>query len=164
MSHAPGPESPYEPSAPPYGSTAPGPSQPGYDPNGPYGQPYGQPFTPGQSPVSTALPWRTGSDDNTFALLAHLLAIFTSFVAPLIIFLTKGKQSGYVRDQSLEALNFSITVAIGYVISSVLTIILIGFVLYFVVGIAALVFGILATIAASKGETYRYPFTLRLVK
>jgi uncharacterized Tic20 family protein len=33
-----------------------------------------------------------------------------------------------------------------------------------VLGIAALVFGIIATIAASKGETYRYPFTLRLVK
>jgi uncharacterized Tic20 family protein len=81
-----------------------------------------------------------------------------------VIFLTKGKESGYVRNQSLEALNFSITIAIGYLASSILTAVLIGFVLLPVLGIAALVFGIIATIAASKGETYRYPFTLRLVK
>lgn len=167
MSHAPGPDSPYEPTAPPYGttSTQPGDTQPGYGPSFGAGQPFssGQ-NAPGRSPVATSLPWRAGSDDNTFALLSHLLAIPTSFIAPLVIFLTKGKESGYVRDQSLEALNFSITVAIGYVISSVLTTIFIGFLLYPILFILALVFQIIATIAASKGETYRYPFALRLVK
>lgn len=160
MSHAPGPDSPYEPTAPPYGSTHPGDSQPGYGPS--FGS--GGPYSPGQSPVATSLPWRAATDDTTWALLAHVLAIPTSFIAPLVIFLTKGKESGYVRDQSLEALNFSITVAIGYVISSVLTAIVIGFLLYPILFILAVVFGIIATIAASKGETYRYPFALRLVK
>ena len=31
------------------------------------------------------------------------------------------------------------------------------------IGVAALVYSILAAVAASKGETFRYPLTLRLV-
>ena len=77
---------------------------------------------------------------------------------------TKGKESGYVRNQAVEALNWTITIAIGYAISGVLTVVLVGYLTYFVVAIAAVVFGIIATIAASKGETYRYPWALRLVK
>lgn len=41
---------------------------------------------------------------------------------------------------------------------------LIGLFLMVLVGIAGLVLVILATIAASKGQMYRYPFSLRLVK
>lgn len=152
----------------------PSPDVPPYPPTeAPYGEPQGPsgtgqaPYTAGGvgQPLSPAgLPWRAGTDDTTWALLAHLGGIFFVFVAPLIVLLTKGKESGYVRDQSVEALNWTITVSIGYAVASVLLTVLIGFVIYPVVGIAAVVFGIIATIAASKGETYRYPWALRLVK
>ena len=156
MSEVPGQDlPPYTPEQQPYGT-------PGQQPFGQGGQ---QPFQRG--PLSPAeLPWRAGTDDNTFALLSHLGAIFFSFIPPLIIFLTKGKVSGYVRDQSLEALNWSITVALAWIVADILTTVTFGiaFILWPIIGIVALVFGILATIAASKGEKYRYPFCLRLIK
>ena len=116
------------------------------------------------SPYGGQLPWRTGPDDTTWALLAHIGGVFFSFLAPLIILLTKGQQSGFVRDQAAEALNFQLTLIIAYVVSVVLIVVLIGLLLLPVIGVLALVFGILAAIASSRGEAYRYPVNLRLVK
>jgi uncharacterized Tic20 family protein len=102
-------------------------------------------------------------DDKNLGLLAHLLGLLTGFVGPLILWLVK-KDSPFVEDQAKEALNFQITVIIAYAASGVLALALIGFALMGVVGIVDLIFCIMATIAASKGERYRYPFALRLVK
>jgi uncharacterized Tic20 family protein len=49
-------------------------------------------------------------------------------------------------------------------VSGVLMVVLIGFLTYAVAWIACVVFSILAGLAANKGETYRYPVTLRLIK
>ena len=46
----------------------------------------------------------------------------------------------------------------------VLAFVVIGFALMFIVGIADLILDILDAVAASKGEKYRYPFALRMVK
>lgn len=100
------------------------------------------------------------------AMLAHLLGIITGFVGPLIIWLL-GKddpRKAFSTDQAKEALNFQITICIGYAISGVLALIFIGVITASVIGIVDLVFCILAALAANKGETYRYPFALRLVK
>jgi uncharacterized Tic20 family protein len=102
-------------------------------------------------------------DERNLALLSHLLGIFTGFLGPLIIWLIKKDSSAYVSDQSKEALNFQITVAIAYLVSGLLTFVLIGCVLMPIVLLGALVLAIMATIAASKGEPYRYPLTLRLI-
>lgn len=104
------------------------------------------------------------SDEKTMALLAHLLGIFTYFIGPLVIWLVKKDQSAFVERHAREALNFQITAAIAAVVSGILIIVIIGIFLLFAVGIAVLVFSIIATIAASKGNEYRYPFALRLVK
>jgi uncharacterized Tic20 family protein len=104
------------------------------------------------------------SDQRLWATLAHAGGILFSFVPPLVIWLVFKDRGRYVEDQAKEALNFQIAVAIGYVVSSILMIVLIGFVLIFVVWIASLVFGIIAAMAANKGEAYRYPVSIRLIK
>jgi len=53
-----------------------------------------------------------GKDDCSMAMLAHLLAIFTGFIGPLIIWLVKKDTSRFVDQQGKEALNWAITVAI----------------------------------------------------
>jgi uncharacterized Tic20 family protein len=103
-------------------------------------------------------------DERTWSLLAHIGTIVLGFIAPLIVLLVQGEKSPMVRAHSIESLNFQITVTIGYIVSSILMVVLIGFVTFFVIWAAALVFAILATIAASKGLPYKYPFALRLVK
>lgn len=106
------------------------------------------------------------SDDKTLALITHLSGIVLGFIVPLVIWLVNkdNPAKSYITDESKEALNFQITILIGYVISWVLMFIVIGFFLWFVVIIANLVFCILAAMSVSSKGSYRYPFALRLIK
>jgi uncharacterized Tic20 family protein len=105
------------------------------------------------------------SDDKNLAMLAHLLSILAWFIAPLIIWLlNKDKpEKEFVSDQAKEALNFQITIFIATFVSSLLTIIFIGFFLLLILLFVNVIFCIVAGIAASKGTKYRYPITLRLL-
>ena len=105
------------------------------------------------------------SDDRNLALITHLSGIILSFIVPLVMWLIHKDRSdkAWLVDQSKEALNFQITVLIGYVICWVLMFVLIGFLLWWIVWIANLIFCILAAVAVSKGDNYRYPFALRLI-
>jgi uncharacterized Tic20 family protein len=103
-----------------------------------------------------------------WAMLCHLLGLFTCFIGPLIIWLVKKEENAFIDNQGKEALNFQITVAIAFVLAFVLTPVLmficIGFALVPAVFIADLVFCILACVKSNSGEAYRYPVSLRLVK
>ncbi len=104
------------------------------------------------------------SDEKTFAILAHILTIVSSFIAPLVIYLLKKDESPYVAEHAKEALNFQITMFVLYLISFILVFILIGILLLWLLSIANLVLVIIATIKASENKMYRYPFNLRLIK
>ena len=103
-------------------------------------------------------------DDCNMAMLAHLLGIFTGFLGALVVWLVKKDSSTYIAQESVEALNFQITVMIGYVICSVLSVIVIGLIMFPLLYIVNIIFCIIGALAASKGTGYRYPFALRLIK
>jgi len=123
-----------------------------------------------------------GQDERTWALFAHLsvligglvtygwAASFGSFLGPLIIWLAKRETMPFVADQAKEALNFGITLTILCVALLMLTILSLGIgailtiPLFLLLGVAALVMAIIASIKANEGVAYRYPLTLRLVK
>jgi uncharacterized Tic20 family protein len=138
--------------------------------NDPYGSnspPPGPPPPP--PPLYNAPPpgYNSGtptSDDKTWAMLSHLGTLVLGFIAPLVIMLTKGKESEFVRDQSVEALNFAITLAIVYVVSIILTFVVIGIFTFIAAFICHIVFAIMGSMAAYRGERYRYPINIRLVK
>ena len=113
-------------------------------------------------PPSGAAP----QEDRTIALITHLSGIITGFIVPLIIWLiNKDKpEKSWLTDQSKEALNFQITITIAFVICVVLSAVLIGAFLMPIVWLVNLIFCILGGVAANKGEAYRYPFALRLIK
>ena len=119
-----------------------------------------------QQPPAGGQPPLRPDEEKTWALLAHLGGIIFSFLAPLVVWLVFKGRGPYLDDQAKEALNFQITVVIAYIASGILAGITFGvlFFLPFVVGVVALVFSILAAVAVNKGEWYRYPLTLRLVK
>jgi uncharacterized Tic20 family protein len=106
----------------------------------------------------------TNKDAKTFAMLAHLLAIFTFFIGPLIIWLVKKDEHPYVDEQGKEALNFQITVVIAWFAAGVLSFLCIGFFLLPLIWIGNLIFCILACVAANKGQHYRYPLSIRIIK
>lgn len=104
----------------------------------------------------------TQESKNT-ALLVWIGTIFLGFIPSLIVYMTK-KDDAYIQDQSKEALNWSITAAIGYISGMVLMVILIGFLVLPAVGICHLVFCILGAVGASNGNKFRVPFAIRLIK
>lgn len=124
------------------------------------------PMAPPPAPAMGEL----SSDAKTWGMLAHLSALsgilipFGNIIGPLVVWQIKKNESAFVEDQGKESLNFQITTFIALVISALLMFVLIGFLLMPIVGLGSLVFTIIAGIKANNGETYRYPFALRLIK
>jgi uncharacterized Tic20 family protein len=105
------------------------------------------------------------SDERTIAMLSHILAIIPGIgiLGPLIIYLVKNQDSAFVAHHAKESLNFQITVILAYIISGVLMLVLIGFFLFWVIGIVNTILVIVATIKTSENQLYTYPFSLRIV-
>ncbi len=109
-------------------------------------------------------------DDRTWGSLAHVSALcgmlipFGSLLGPLIIWRTRGQRTPFVGDQALEAVNFNISVAIGFVVCLALVWLLIGILMVFALVIYWIVMTVVATLKAGEGHTYRYPLSLRLIK
>lgn len=104
------------------------------------------------------------SDARLWAMLGQLSGILLGFIGPLIVMLVFGPRNAFVKKESTEALNFQITVLIGYVIGFVLSLILIGFFLIAAIAIASLIFIIIAAVKNNQGIEYRYPINIRFVK
>lgn len=108
---------------------------------------------------------------RTWAMLCHLSALvgfmgvpFGNLLAPLIIWLVMKKEYPFVDEQGKEALNFQITMTFYAIGCALLMLVLIGFILIFVLIAVDVILVIIAGIKANNGESYRYPFTLRLIK
>ncbi len=112
---------------------------------------------------NTELVTTPSNDDKNIAVITHLAGAMFSVIPGLVVWLLKKDESAYLSEQAKEALNFQISVLLIYAICWVLAFILIGFFLMFLLWIADIIFCIIAAVATSKGETYRYPLTLRLI-
>jgi uncharacterized Tic20 family protein len=138
-------------------------TQPAYQ-QAPYQPPYAYPASPGEL-TQTDRNWASASHWGT--LVAAWLAM--GFLAPLVIMLTVGNQSAFVRRHAVESLNFQISLLIYSAVAVLFSLVTLGIGLIVVlpVGlvaiIAALVFLIQGSIKAANGQDYRYPLTLRFV-
>ena len=110
-------------------------------------------------------------DARTWAMLCHLggLGVYIiptvgHIIATLIFWLIKKDESPFVDDQGKEALNFQISITIYALISLLLTLVVIGIILLFAVGIFDLVMIIIAALKVNGGEKYRYPLCIRFIK
>jgi uncharacterized Tic20 family protein len=124
-------------------------------------------------PVPAAQP--TVQQSRQWAMFAHLsalagLVIGLNFLGPLIIYLVKKNEDPYVAQHAREALNFNLSVflylLVGGISAVILTLVLIGILLFpvlFAIAIAWIVLTIMAGIKANGGELYRYPLTIRFV-
>jgi uncharacterized protein len=104
----------------------------------------------------------TGSD-TALAQLAHILGLLFGFLAPLIIWLVKGKESAFIDQHAKEALNFQLTVLIAGFVGGVLLLVLVGFLVLLVVFVLDVVFSIQQTIKAGRGEPAAYPVSIRFI-
>ena len=109
------------------------------------------------------------SDEKLWATLTHLSPLVAGilglpFLGPLIIYLVLRDRGPFIRWHSAQSLNFQLTLLIAYIVSAVLTLVVIGIFLLVAVAIASLIFMILAAVAANRGEYYRYPLTIQFVQ
>ena len=104
------------------------------------------------------------SEERTWAILSHVGGIILGFIAPLITYLVFKDRGPFIRHHSAQALNFQLTVLIGYIASGLLMFVLIGFLTYIAVWVLSIVFAILAGVAASRGEWYKYPISIPFLK
>ena len=123
-------------------------------------------------PNSTATPAAAPTEnERTWGMLAHLsalaglvLPLAGIVLGPLVVWLARRDESEFVAAHAKEALNFNISVLLGALACMLLMLVFIGFLLGTALFIAWLVMTLIAAIKASEGHSYRYPFSLRLVK
>jgi uncharacterized protein len=114
-------------------------------------------------------------DTRMWAILCHASALLGYvtlvgfIVGPLVVWLLKREESPEIDEHGRESLNFQISILIYGVVlgmaAFILSFVFIGFLLVpviFILPIAQIVLVIIASIKASNGEPYRYPFTIRL--
>ncbi len=133
---------------------------------------------PAQAPMESGLP---SAEEKQWAMFAHLSALagvlltsvvggWGTFIGPLVIWLVKKDTMPFAASQAKEALNFNIMVSAIFLLLFVFTVVTLGigallaFPVMLVVGIAALIFTIIAAIKANDGVDYRYPVNIRIVK
>ncbi|ASD22034.1 MULTISPECIES: DUF4870 domain-containing protein [Cryobacterium] len=103
------------------------------------------------------------ADEKLWATLIHIGGILFGFLPALIGYIVLKDRGPFIRAHAATALNFQITLAIAYLVGSILTVILVGFLILAAAWILSIVFSIMAAIAANKGEWYTYPLTIKFV-
>ena len=119
----------------------------------------------------------SAQDERTWSVLAHLsmfVNLLTGFLGPvaaLIIYLVYKDRSSRVAFHALQSMWYQIgwlvILAVGWTVTTLLLVVLIGFVLIPVMAIMSVVPFVHAGYAAyrvSQGEDYRYPFAADLVE
>ena len=119
----------------------------------------------------------SAQEEKTWSVLSHLsmfLNLFTGFLGPvaaLIIWLVYKDRSRKVAFHALESMWYQIVwfviLAVGWTVTGLLTMILIGFLLIPVMAVVSVVPFVHAAYAAyrvSRAEGYRYPIAADLIE
>lgn len=124
-------------------------------------------------------PTQASGDQQTWRVLAHASAFIQllgipSLIGPLIVWLVK-RDDRVVEPHARAALNFQLSILIYFVVGGFVAVIalvtVVGIVLSVLIVfllallfLLELLFALLGTLAASRGELYRYPMSLELIK
>jgi uncharacterized Tic20 family protein len=117
----------------------------------------------------------TNKDARMWAMICHLSAlaglvvpVVGCIVGPLIVWQIKKEEFPFVDEQGKESVNFQISMLLYLLVSAILWIplsfVCIGMLIPAAIGIADLVFLLIAAVKANDGHHYRYPLTIRFIK
>ena len=109
----------------------------------------------------------TPDQERTWASYAHLGGIL-GFLPSLIIWLVYKDRGPFVTSEARKALNFMITATIAWVAVYFLALIFLPWplpgLLYFAIWLVVVIFSVQGFQSAQKGQPFKYPFSLDLVK
>ncbi|HEY5228303.1 MAG TPA: DUF4870 domain-containing protein [Opitutaceae bacterium] len=108
------------------------------------------------------------SNDRLWSVLCHLSYFFgfalISFLFPLTVYLVMRSDSPFVTHHAKEALNFHLSLLLYAICCIPLCFIVVGIPLLIVIGLVGIVCSIVASVKASEGICYQYPFAIRFVR
>jgi uncharacterized Tic20 family protein len=127
------------------------------------------PYPPHTSGVSVP------DEDRLWGAAAHIGSLVAAWFAlgvlgPIVVLLLKGDESAFVRRHAVESLNFQISLLIYIAVATVAVVFTLGLAVVVAIPLAAigavlaLIAIIMGTLAAHRGQDYRYPLCVRLVK
>lgn len=124
-------------------------------------------------------PIQVSGEQQTWRVVAHASAFIQlvgipSLVGPLVVWLVK-RDDPVVEPHARAALNFQLSILIYFVVGGLVAVIalvtIVGILLSVLIVLLLvllflleLVFALLGTVAASRGELYEYPVSLELIK
>jgi uncharacterized Tic20 family protein len=87
------------------------------------------------------------------------------FVPPLVLWLVFRGRGPFLEHHAKESLNFQLASLLALVVSGVLVVVTFGLASPVLFGLLVVwvVLGVLAAVAASRWEWYRYPLTIRFI-
>ena len=115
------------------------------------------------------------SEERTWSMLAHLSAIIAAVVSagslsilgPLLVWAFYKDKSALVRQAAAGAFNFNLAIwaafIAGWICLFTVILIPIALIIWLVAGVLALVCHIQGAVRANNGETYDYPFQIRVL-
>src|SRR5437867_11804372 len=113
----------------------------------------------------------TSSNFRTWCVLCHASALLRLFfhllghiLGPLVVWLIKRGDSPDIDAHGEESLNFQLSMLIYDAIAAILCVFLIGIPILIALWVLNTVLVIIASVKASEGKFYQYPFTIRLIK
>lgn len=104
-------------------------------------------------------------EERSWCVAAHLSGLISVF-GPLIVWLLRKPQWQALDTAGKEAINFHLTTLIVAVVLTIAGPFTCGiaWIALSLLGVAIIVLTIIATVKTSRGELYRYPLTIRLIK
>jgi uncharacterized protein len=108
--------------------------------------------------------------EKNWSMLCHLSAFggfffpFGSVIGPLICWLSKRDESAWININGRASMNFQLSILLYMVLCVPLCFIIVGFPIIFMLLTLKVICITIASIKASKGELFRYPFVIPFVQ
>jgi uncharacterized protein len=108
--------------------------------------------------------------ERNWAMFCHIAAFagyfipFGGIIGPLIIWLSKRDESTWVNENGKASLNFQFSILLYILLTIPLCFIIIGFPIIAVLLLLRIIFIIIASVRASKGEEFRYPLAIPFIQ
>lgn len=102
------------------------------------------------------------TNNTTMAVLVHILGLMTSFIGPLVIYVSSTDE--FTKQNAAKALNWQIMFIIYMIISFILSFVVIGFIGLILFPLIDTIACVIAAVRANEGEVWDYPITINFVK
>ncbi len=108
--------------------------------------------------------------ERNWAMFCHLSAFagffvpFGGIIGPLVIWLSKRDESTWINENGKASLNFQLSMLLYMILVLPLCLIIVGIPILVILGILKIVFIVIASVKASKGEEFRYPLAIPFIQ